>query len=114
MTKLKAAGRPLTLKFNGSMPANEAANAGLLAATGRIDVSPAASPCMQPAPAPAAVPATENILGAPTAEEAAAKGATSVVSPLVTVSTEHTWSEAGPLGLKLLQKGQHKEDKYGV
>ena len=47
-------------------------------------------------------------------EEAAAKGAISVASPLVSVSTEHTWSEAGPLGLKLLQKGQHKEDKYGV
>merc|ERR1711865_122441 len=33
---------------------------------------------------------------------------------LLKVSTEHTWSEAGPMGLKLLQKGQHKTDKYGV
>merc|ERR1740117_2498720 len=110
MAKLKAAGRPLTLQFNGTMAADLAAKAGLLS-TNRIDASPASSPALKPAASPASFAA----LGAPTAEQAAAKLAANAPSAtLVKVSTEHTWSEAGPMGLKLLQKGQHKTDKYGV
>merc|ERR1712166_978008 len=110
MAKLKAAGRPLTLRFNGTMAADLAAKAGLLS-TNRIDASPASSPALKPVASPASFAA----LGAPTAEQAAAKLAANAPSAtLVKVSTEHTWSEAGPMGLKLLQKGQHKTDKYGV
>merc|ERR1712166_1721166 len=110
MAKLKAAVRPLTLRFIGTMAADLAAKAGLLS-TNRIDASPASSPALKPAASPASFAA----LGAPTAEQAAAKLANTIpASTILKVSTEHTWSEAGPMGLKLLQKGQHKTDKYGV